>query len=99
MKIPTEPFSVTITEEDRLDAGDYSQPSCCLIATALKRIGYTADQIGVGVYEILLYDPDIRASAFIPDIHMDDAALCGDGRAYLPEVVGRTFTFAPTNAN
>ncbi len=90
--IPTEPFSVTITEEDRQKADGYLSCRNCLIATALKRVGFeyvTADPYTVG----LRLNPGDEEVEFSTKAGLED--VCMDGNTYRPEVVGRTFTFTP----
>jgi len=40
MKTPPDKFSITITENDRLNADRFENCTKCLIATALRRRGY-----------------------------------------------------------
>lgn len=86
---PPRIIHVTITEEDRQKAGKFSDHCSCILATALKRMGYGV--IGEGVDNSVIRVPNscMRYNHARWE-HADAHANYGERPFYAPEVVGKT---------
>lgn len=81
------PIMVTIAEEDPVNAGEYSDGSNCLLATALKRCGYSRARVYCDGAVINGYE-------FTVDGKAEDVGWNRIFRNYMG-VVGKQFIFYP----
>lgn len=96
---PTErvPILLEITEEDRQKAGSLINANRCLIATAIRRMGYRCSTVGGGrdsTASVNDSDYQLDISDVLPDVDLD-ALIGGVGPFYKPGVVGKQFILYP----
>ena len=83
-------FTVTITEEDRQEAGEYAHNCNCLLSTAVKRLG--GKRVVENVTSMWIDGVEFTHQAFHPgDAYRDLSAL--HRPFYRSEVVGKKITF------
>ena len=91
-----EKLNVTITEEDRQQAGRFCLSEFCLLATAARRMGFAEPNMGTARLHVTVGDGR-RAPYRALSGEYGIEEVCAYDRDqppyYAPEVVGRTFEF------